>query len=112
MMGTTEIYICQPGQTLKQGQLVISHDVATREDAQADATTRCRLDKSIARIIYYAIRPDGDFRTLYSYENPNATAPRTQRPLVAGTRFSPPGKSRRRPKPTFFGRLRALFETD
>lgn len=112
MSGTTEIYICQPGQALKEGQLVISHDVTTREDAQTDAATRCRLDKSIARITYYAIRPDGDFRTLFSYENPNARAPRAQRPLIPDSRLSPPRGFQRRPKPTFLGRLRALFETD
>lgn len=112
MSVVTEIYICQPGQALKEGELVISHDVTKREHAQADAVARCRLDRSIARIIYYAIREDGDFRTIYSYENPDAKASRTRLPLVADVTFAPARKFRRAPAPTLFGRLRALFELD
>lgn len=111
MSGVTEIYICEPGQKLKEGELVISHDVETREQAQIDAKTRCHFDRSIARIVYYAIRPDGEFKTIYSYENPNARAQKSPRPLVADIGFAPPLKFRRRqPPPTLFGRLRALFE--
>jgi len=112
MSNVTEIYICQPGQALKEGQLVISHDVTTRDEAQADAAWRCRLDRGIARVVYYAIRPDGDFRTLYTYENPRAPAPRAAAPLVADLRLGPARKPRNAPKPTVLGRLRALFETD
>ncbi len=111
MSTVTEIYICQPGQALKEGELVISHDVTDRKQAQGDAVARCRFDKGIARIIYYAIREDGDFRTIYSYENPNAKAPMARRPLVADVDFGPARKFRRAPAPTLFGRLRALFET-
>jgi len=112
MAGVTEIYICQPGQSLKDGQLVISHDVTTREQAFADAVTRCHLDAGIARIIYYAIRPDGDFRTIFSYENPGAKSGLKRRPLTADVSFAPATKFRRRPKPTLMGRMRALFEAD
>lgn len=113
MPGVTEIYICQPGQALKEGELVMSNDVSTREEAQADAKSRCYLDRSIARIVYYAIRADGDFRTIYSYENPNVRNPKVARPLVADVSFGPARKFRRsQPAPTLFGRLRALFETD
>ncbi len=113
MSGVTEIYICQPGQPLKEGELVMSSDVQTREQAQRDAKSRCHLDRSIARIVYYAIRPDGDFRAIYSYENPNTRSPKAARPLVADVSFGPAPKFRRRqPPPTLFGRLRALFETN
>lgn len=112
MSDVTEIYICQPGQALKDGQLVISHDVTTREQAFADAVTRCHLDKGIARIIYYAIRPDGDFRTIFSYENPGAKAGLKRRPLTADVSFAPSARFRRQPRPTMLGRLRALFESD
>lgn len=109
MPGVTEIYICQPGQALKEGELVISHDITTRQQAEIDAAYRCRLDKSIARIIYYAVRPDGDFRTLYSYENPKARSPKSRPSLVAGTRAGPTRKRRPPPPTGVIKRLRTLF---
>jgi len=113
MSGITEIYICQQGQALKQGELVVSHDVTTREQAQADAAARCRIDRKIARIVYYAIQDDGGFRSLYSHDNTAARAPKSPRPLVADVKYGPAAKFRgRRPRPTFFGRFRALFEAD
>ena len=111
MSAITEIYICQPGQALKEGKLVVSYDVTNRDHARTDAVARCRLDKNIARIIYYAIRDDGDFRTLYSHDNPNAPAPRAQRSLVADVTFAPAPKFRRAPARNWFARLRGFFET-
>ncbi len=74
MPDVVEIYICKPGQELKQGQLVVSNDIDSRDDARADAEDRCSGNPWIARIAYYAISPNGDFKPYFSYTNPNAEA--------------------------------------
>lgn len=72
MPDVVEIYICTPGQKLEEGQMVISHDIGDKEDARADAMRRCKTTNAIARIVYYAISPSGDFKSFFSYTNPNA----------------------------------------
>ena len=67
----TEIYMCKEGQALKEGKLEMSHDIAHRDDAQADAIRRCGIDRSIHKVAYYAISESGDFRVLFTYTNRN-----------------------------------------
>ena len=74
MTDVVGIYICKPGQELKQGQLVVSNDIDSRDDARADAESRCAGNQGIARIAYYAISENGDFRAYFSYKNPNVEA--------------------------------------
>jgi len=75
MPDVVEIYICKPGQELKQGQLVVSNDIDSREDAQADAESRCAANRGIERLAYYVVKDDGEFRAYFSYKNPNVEAP-------------------------------------
>lgn len=74
MSGTTEIYICQPGQAIKEGKVEYGA-IESRREAAADADQRCKADPSIAKIAYYAVKDDGAFRSIYSYENPNVRKP-------------------------------------
>ena len=74
MPDVVEIYICKPGQELKEGQLVVSNDIDTRDDARADAEGRCAGKPGVARVAYYAISDNGDFKSFFSYTNPNADA--------------------------------------
>lgn len=71
---TTEIYICAPGQKLEDGKMVVSDTVTTKADAQVDAERRCKSDSGIARIVYYAVQPSGDFKSFFSYKNPKVAA--------------------------------------
>lgn len=71
MAGTTEIYLCRKGQTLKQGRVQYSDSIETKADAEADATQRCKWDKKLAKIGYYAVNEAGDFRVILTYNNPN-----------------------------------------
>jgi hypothetical protein len=89
-----EIYICKPGQELKQGQLVVSNDIDSRDDARADAESRCAGNQGIARIAYYAISENGDFRAYFSYKTPTSR-PRRRRPQPQPPAKNPSGKSRR-----------------
>ncbi len=74
MPDVVEIYICKPGQELKQGQLVVSNDIDSRDAARADAEDRYSGNPGIARIAYYAISENGDFKPYFSFTNPNAEA--------------------------------------
>ncbi len=60
MAGTTEIYICKRGQAIKQGRLEISHDINTKQDAQADARRKCDMDKRVHKVFYYKITDEGE----------------------------------------------------
>ncbi len=84
MPSVTEIYVCKPGQDLKKGELFTSGSINDRADAENDARDRCRDDDSIAKIGYYAMTEDGNFKTLLIFENPNVD-------LAA----APSGKSKR-----------------
>ena len=110
MSEVTEIYVCKPGQALKEGKLEYSSTITRREEAEADALRRCRSDATIARIAYYAIDESGKFRNFYTYENPNAAKPAPRR---AASAPAAAGRSRRRrEKPTLIRRIRAFFEED
>ena len=71
MAGTTEIYLCRAGQALKQGRVEYSDSIANKADAEADAIQRCKWDKKLAKIAYYAVTVEGDFRIILTYTNPN-----------------------------------------
>ncbi len=66
----TEVYSCRPGQKLKEGRLDYSHDIHSREQAEADAKRRVQLDPGLAKLAYYKVSEDGRFRVLYSFTNP------------------------------------------
>ncbi len=72
MPDTTEIYLCKAGQALKQGRVEYSETITSRPAAEADATARCAKDNTLAKIGYYSISDDGDFRAIYTHNNPNA----------------------------------------
>lgn len=104
-MPVTEIYSCKAGQKLKEGRLDLSHDIDSKEQAEADARRRCQLDPSLGKVAYYQVREDGSFRLFYSYTNPGAaTAPK---PAAAAK----PRKPRRKPPPKrgWWQRLRRLL---
>ena len=71
MPNVVEIYLCKAGQKLEEGRLVMSNDIADKEAAKSDAEARCKISPSLARIAYYAISSNGDFKPFFSYTNPN-----------------------------------------
>ncbi len=108
MSGGTEIYICKPGQEIKQGKLEYSN-IATREEATADAERRARADSSIGLIAYYSVGEDGSFRSLYTYENKQSAQARRRR-SIDGRDPRPSGGTRKPArKRSLLGRLIAAF---
>lgn len=71
MSGATEIYLCKPGQELKQGRVEYSDSISTKAEAEIDALQRCKWDKSLAKIAYYAVNDEGDFKIILTYNNPH-----------------------------------------
>jgi hypothetical protein len=108
MSGGTEIYICKPGQEIKQGKLEYG-SIATREEATADAERRSRADSSIGLIAYYSVGEDGSFRSLYTYENKRSAEARRRRSFD-GREPRPSGGSRKvAKKRSLLRRLLAAF---
>jgi hypothetical protein len=111
MSGATEIYICQPGQALKEGRVEYG-TMDTKDEAASDAERRCRQDPSIARIAYYAVTEDGNFRNLFVYENPNAGKPKPRRAL-GGDGSARRGRRRvAKRKPTIIERVCSVLMED
>lgn len=109
MSGATEIYICKPGQAIKEGAVVYS-TIESRDEAEADAGRRVRDDPTIAKIAYYAVKEDGSFRTLYSFDNPHAAkAPRSQSLMMDERKVRRPVATQ---PPPLLRRIRAVFEED
>ncbi|NQV46753.1 MAG: hypothetical protein HQ504_03130 [Rhodospirillaceae bacterium] len=73
MSGATEIYLCKAGQSLKQGRVEYSDSIENKADAEADAIERCRFNKFYAKLAYYAVSENGDFRCIFTYNNPNVS---------------------------------------
>jgi len=71
MPDVVEIYLCKAGQKLEDGRMIMSNDIIDKEAAKADAVNRVKISPSLARIAYYAISSNGDFKPYYSYTNPN-----------------------------------------
>ena len=97
MSETTEIYICKPGQSIRNGRLEYSSHINDKAQAEQDARERCRLDKKIGKIAYYRVTDEGDFKVFYSYTNPDAKGPvlRETRPAPK----APPAKTGGKKKP-------------
>jgi len=108
-MSVIEIYSCKPGQKLKEGRLDYSHDIATREDAEADAKRRCQLDPSLAKIAYYAVGDEGRFRMLCSYTNPKPQAAAKPRPSSTGVARRRLPVAQAKPPQTILQKILGLF---
>jgi len=108
-MSVIEIYSCKPGQKLKEGRLDYSHDIATREDAEADAKRRCQLDPGLVKIAYYAVSDDGRFRMLCSYTNPKPQAAAKPRPSTAGAARRRASAVSAKPSRTVLQKILGLF---
>lgn len=94
MPDVVEIYLCKAGQKLEDGRLVMSNDISDKEAAKADALSRSKISPSLARIVYYAISSNGDFKPYYSYTNPNVA-----NALPKTTRLPKRNKPKRKKKP-------------
>jgi hypothetical protein len=105
---TVEIYLCKPGQPLKEGRMVTAADIDSKAEAEADALAQVRRDPSLGKIAYYKIAASGDFKLFYTYTNPKAG--KAPPPRGAGgvekARTSPPTQ---KPPPGMWARLKALF---
>ncbi|CCQ72072.1 hypothetical protein [Magnetospira sp. QH-2] len=66
---TCEIYICKPGQPLKEGRMEMNHDVTCKEEAISDAERRIKMSPSIGKIAYYLLSDSGSFRCIYTHNN-------------------------------------------
>ena len=68
-----------------------------------------RIDSTIAKIAYYAVKKIGGFRSLYSFDNPHAAKAPKRRSVMdepdTPRRVVPQQKS-------LFRRIRGLFEED
>lgn len=97
---STEVYICKAGQSLKQGKVEYA-DIDNRNEAEADAKQRCRADPTIAKIAYYTIKDDGDFRCIYTHQGEASAAP------AAETKPKATAKAKKKPakKKSFLQRL-------
>lgn len=67
---TTEVYICQKGQSIREGALEVRPEITRPDQAEADATAKCDGDKRIEKVVYYRVSEDGDNKLLLKYENP------------------------------------------
>ena len=105
----TEIYSVRGEESIRDGALDYSEAIATRTDAESDAPARCAQDPTIRKIVYYRVRDDGSFRTLFSYENPNPGRGSARRPRRQMADVLPRGNGPRTPaekkKPGLFDRL-------
>ena len=108
MPDTVEIYMALPGQKLEEGQMVMSGDIDTREDAKYDAEQRCSNNPAFAKIVYYAISDSGDFKTFFSYTNPNAKA--ASAPSAGGGAKKKKKANRKVVKKTMWQKFRTVFE--
>jgi len=72
MSGITEIYLCKAGQALKEGRVEYSETITSRPAAEVDAAARCARDNTLAKVAYYSVSDDGNFRAIYTHNNPNA----------------------------------------
>ena len=104
MSGSTEIYICQPGQALTDGRVEYG-TMTTKAEAEDDASDRMRWDPSIGKIAYYAIHPNGDFKCIHTKRNPNFSDTKRKPPSGVAARTRKP----RRAKPAKQSLLRRML---
>jgi hypothetical protein len=116
MHGNTEIYVCKPGQAIKDGAVEVSN-IQTRDEARADAERRFKHDKSIGKIAYYKVKEDGTFKSIFSMESPMLAANQSAKQYVAVKGIAKKGakakaaKKSRKTGAGLFGKLRSLFES-
>jgi hypothetical protein len=102
-----EIYMALPGQKLEDSQMAVSHDIDTRDDAKYDAEQRCSQNPALAKVVYYVTSDSGDFKTFFSYSNPNAKAA----PVTADRAVKKKKKANKKPvKKTMWKKFRSVFE--
>lgn len=92
---STEIYICKPGQALKEGKVEYA-DIDSRLDAEDDAKYRCNADRSIAKIAYYKVSPDGDFRCFYTHQGEAAGQKPPQKKTAVKRKRVKPKKTKKK----------------
>ncbi len=80
MSEATEIYLCKAGQALKQGRVEYSDSISTKAEAELDAIQRCKWDKKIAKVAYYAVNDAGDFKIILTYNNPHVEKDEEEKP--------------------------------
>jgi hypothetical protein len=91
MANTTEIYLCRKGQDLKQGKVAYSDAIETKAEAEVDAIQRCKWNNKLAKIAYYAVNEEGDFRIILVYNNPNLDNDEPKKPKVKKKAVKKPG---------------------
>ena len=94
MSDVVEIYICLPGQALKEGKVEVSHSISDKYAAESDAKSRVQINPKIYKIAYYRINDTGDFRIFYSYTNKDVAQdkPKAQPKTRASSRRKKPAK--------------------
>ncbi len=100
-----EIYMCKVGEKLEDGKLAVSRDIYDKEAAKTDAIKRCKIAPSLARIAYYAINDNGDFKPYYSYNNPKVEEPKTKQ--AANDAGPKKRRKKKAKKKTFWQKLAA-----
>lgn len=104
---TCEIYICKPGQQLKEGRMEMNYEITTKGEAISDAERRIASSPGIAKIAYYKLSDDGSFRALYTHVNEKVdTSPKQtpRRHTGGGGKLPPKPKKKAKPK-TFWQKL-------
>ncbi len=107
MAGSTEIYICKPGQALTDGRVEYG-EITTKIEAEDDAIERMRCDSSIGKIAYYAMRPNGEFKCIHTRQNPDNALPPSKPPAGIAPRPTKP-RGKKVAKPSLMGRALNLL---
>lgn len=108
MPSGTEIYVCKPGQKLEQGRMEFVPETMDRGRAEADARERFERDDGIAKIGYYAVNDDGDFKPIYTAESPTideSDAPQLKQGQSTSTRSKAAPKAKKAARRTLLSRL-------
>jgi len=111
-MSSTEVYSCKPGQQLKEGKLDYAPHIETKEQAEADAKRRCAADPTLAKVAYYKVKEDGNFRILFTYTNPKPSAakPVQRRPVSDPLPKARPAVKKPEPPKRFLDRIKDIFK--
>ena len=107
MSGSTEIYICKPGQALTDGRVEYG-DMTTKAEAEHDASDRLVSDPSIGKIAYYTMHANGDFKCLHTKQNPKHAKVKAKPPAGVAPRTKP--RRAKAVKPSLMRRVLNLFQ--
>ena len=110
MPDSVEIYMALPGQKLEDGQMAMSSDIDTRDDAKYDAEQRVAKNPALEKVVYYVTSDSGDFRTFFSYTNPNPTAPKPVNASGGGGGAKKKKAKKKPAKKTFWQKFCSIFE--